>query len=74
MLLRTKYDAPLCRSLDWVLPDRGIVWLMVQGPVLAVAASLVGTALQAPNVDNPLNAASTDKLTLVLTAVFGVSV
>lgn len=74
MLLRVRYDAPFLHSLAWTMPKDGFWRYVIQGPMLAFGVALLGVALRTPQVDMPFKALMSDRFTMMLVGLFGVSI
>jgi membrane protease YdiL (CAAX protease family) len=74
LLLRVRYDAPFLPSMAWVMPKKGL-WLNVAfGPMLAFTLSMLGFALQAPTGETPFKEMMTDRWSLIVIGLFGVTI
>ncbi|MBI3683639.1 MAG: CPBP family intramembrane metalloprotease [Acidobacteria bacterium] len=74
LLFRVRYEAPFWSSLAWVMPKQGFWRAVVQGPMLAFAIAWLGIFLQTPNIDMPFRDLITDRVSMMLTGVFAVTV
>jgi hypothetical protein len=73
-LLRLRYGQPFWRSLGWKFRFRGAVPIFLGGPLLAIAVSLLGSILRAPEIPNPFEQMLQDRATLIAFAIFVVVV
>ena len=74
LLFRTQYDRPFWKSLGWTTPRLPVVWMVVAGMMAAIVVSTVGSMMRIPNQENPLTELLKDPKSLVLVAVFGITV
>ena len=72
-ILKTRYDRPVLQALGWYMPRRGMRWALLGGPALAFAVAFLGVALKTPQIEMPIKDWLTDPKSLVLTAVFAVT-
>jgi membrane protease YdiL (CAAX protease family) len=72
LLVSWRYRKPFWQSMGWVRPVRGAWWCVVGGPLLAVTVSVVGVALRAPEVPDPVKDLITGRLSLVTVMAFAV--
>ena len=54
LIVSFRHGEPFWSSLGWTLRFKGAVASVAAGPVLAVAASLLGVALRTPAAPNPI--------------------
>jgi len=69
-LISVRYRQPFWRSLGWIVPERGFIECLFGGPLLALAASLLGAALKAPQVKDPIRGLITNPISLVIVMLF----
>lgn len=74
LLFRVRYDAPFWPSLAWLMPKQGFWQAVFQGPMLAFAVALLSLALKTPQIEMPFKELVTDKVSLMLTGAFGVTI
>jgi len=74
LLFRTQYDRPFWRSLGWTTPRLPVVWMIVAGMMSAIVVSTVGSMMRIQNQENPLTELMKDPKSLMLVAVFGITV
>jgi membrane protease YdiL (CAAX protease family) len=72
LLVSWRYRKPFWQSMGWVRPVRGAWWSVVGGPLLAVTVSVLGVALRAPEVPDPVKDLITGRLSLVTVMAFAV--
>jgi len=53
LIFRARYDAPLAKSLAWIVPRRGLSLSVLLGPALAISVALLGRILNTPQIDDP---------------------
>ena len=74
MLFRAQYNRPFWRSLGWTdLPLRTTV-IIAYGVLLAFTVGVVSRLLQTPDVPTPMTKMLSDRSSIILVAVFGVTV
>ncbi|MBL8177826.1 MAG: CPBP family intramembrane metalloprotease [Bryobacterales bacterium] len=74
LLLRVRYDAPFWPSLAWTMPKQGLWRWIVVGPLLAFLVGWLGFALRTPIVEMPFKELLSDRWSLILTGLFGVTI
>jgi membrane protease YdiL (CAAX protease family) len=74
LIFRMEYGRPFWKSLGWTAPSPRFFWLVVAGLGAAIGAALVGGLLQMPDTSNPMLELMKDPTSVVLVAIFGVSV
>lgn len=74
LLLRVRYDASFWPSLAWVMPKKGLWRSILQGPALAFAIGWLGYALKTPDIEMPFKDLLSDRWSLILTGLFGVTI
>ena len=72
MIVSFRHGEPFWSSLGWTLRFRGAVLAVAAGPLLAVAASVLGVALHTPAAPNPIQEMIRDRGSLVIVVSFGV--
>src|ERR1700683_3693451 len=72
LLVSWRYRKPFWQSMGWVRPVRGAWWSVVGGPLLAVTVSVLGVALRAPEVPDPVKDLITGRVSLVTVMAFAV--
>ncbi len=73
LLISWKYGQPFWSSLGWTLRFKGALVSIILGPTLAVATSVLGVLLRAPQlVDDPIRKMITGRASLAVVTVFGV--
>lgn len=73
LLFRWQYRRPFWRSLGWTALRMPPVLVVVAGLVTAFGVSGVSLLLQTPNTANPMTDMLQDRTSLILIAVFGVT-
>lgn len=74
LLLRVRYDAAFWPSLAWIMPKHGLWRAVFQGPMLAFGVAWLGYALHTPNVEMPFKELLSDRWSLILMGLFGVTI
>jgi uncharacterized protein len=72
LLISRKYGQPFWSSLGWKLRFPGVIAAIASGPILALVISILGVALKAPVVDNPIERMITGRGSLIGVTLFGV--
>lgn len=72
-VLKLRYDRPVLQALGWFMPPRGMWSALAGGPVLAFAVALLAFAMNTPEIQMPIKDWLTEPNSLVLTAVFAVT-
>jgi uncharacterized protein len=72
LLVAWRYRKPFWRSLGWVRPVRGAWWCVVGGPLLAVSVAVLGAALRAPELPDPVKGLITGRASLIIVMIFAV--
>jgi uncharacterized protein len=70
LVVSWRHGRPFWRSLGWTLRYRGAFLYLAAGPILAIATSLLGAALHAPNVPSPIEEFIKDRSSLVIVMLF----
>jgi len=70
LVVSWRHGQPFWRSLRWTLRYRGAFLYLAAGPILAIATSLLGAALRAPNIPSPIEEFITDRSSLVIVVLF----
>jgi len=73
-LLRVEYDRPFWRSLGWRWPRFPISTTIATGTALAFTIALIGALLKTPEVPGPMTDLLNDRTSLILVAIFGVTI
>jgi membrane protease YdiL (CAAX protease family) len=68
------YGRPFWSSLGWTRPRLPAPLILGAGMGTAIAVALVGSLIQTPNTDNPLTELLKGRLSLLLMAIFGVTI
>jgi CAAX protease family protein len=66
VLLRVRYDRPFWRSLGWTVPWRFPLATLFGGPALAFAVGILGSILNTPNVNMPIQNLLADRTSVIL--------
>jgi len=69
-LISLRYRRPFWRSLGWILPERGFFGWVLGGSTLAILTSLLGAALKAPQVKDPIRGLITNRASLTVVLLF----
>ena len=72
-VLKMRYDRPVLQALGWYIPKRGLPWALVGGPVLAFGVAFLAAILRTPEIQMPIKDWLTEPNSLMLTAVFAVT-
>jgi len=72
LIVSFRHGEPFWRSLGWTLRFRGAILSLAAGPLLAVAASLLGVLLRTPAAPNPIQEMIHDRESLAIVVSFGV--
>ncbi len=72
-ILRWKYDRPFWESLAWTKTRIGVGGIMLAGLGAVVAVTMLGLVIQTPNTNNPMLDLLKDRTSIVLIAIFGVT-
>ena len=73
LLLKVHYGKPFWPSLKWVTARPGVARTILYGFVLAFAVALLGSLLRTPDLDTPMKQLLSDRGSIVLIAVFAVT-
>ena len=73
VLFRVQYDRPFWRSLGWLPMGLGATRIVVTGALLAFGVALLGALLRVPDADTPMKQLLSDRPSVFLIAVFGVT-
>jgi len=73
LLLKLHYQRPFWPSLKWVASRPGAPKTILYGFVLAFAVALLGSSLRTPDIDTPMKQLLSDRGSIVLIAVFAVT-
>jgi uncharacterized protein len=74
LMFRVQYGRPFWRSLGWTTPPIGIGAMIGCGVLAAFAVAFASRLLHTPDVPTPMTKLLADRTSLILVAVFGVSV
>jgi len=66
VLLRARYDRPFWSSLGWKVPWRYPLLSLFGGPALAFAIGILGSLLNTPNVNMPIQELLVDRPSVIL--------
>jgi membrane protease YdiL (CAAX protease family) len=69
-LISMRYRRPFWRSLGWRMPERGLIECIMGGPILAIGTSILGAALKAPTVKDPIRGLISGRGSLVVVLFF----
>jgi len=73
-IFRLQYDRPFWRSLAWIPFRLPPLWPVILGFSTAIVVSLVGVLIRVPTAENPMTQLLKDRTSMVMIALFGVSV
>lgn len=73
-LLRLEYGQPFWRSLGWRRSRTPILATITAGIALAFTVAVIGALLKTPEVPGPMKELLTDRLSLIVVAIFGVTI
>jgi len=71
MVIAWKDEQPFWASISWTMKFRGAFGFVFVGPILAIAVSVLGVLLRAPEVDNPIQRMITGRSSFGVVVVFG---
>jgi uncharacterized protein len=72
-IFHLEYGRPFWKSLAWTKGRLPWVWVVLAGVASVAAVSVLGTAIQTPNTSNPMLDLLKDRTSIVLIAIFGVT-
>jgi membrane protease YdiL (CAAX protease family) len=72
-ILRLQYDRPFWASLAWTKPRLAPGWILLAAVGTVIAVSLLGVAIHTPNSKNAIVDLLKDRTSIVLVALFGVT-
>ena len=70
LLIAVRYRRPFWRSLGWIFPERGFVGWLLAGSGLAILISVLGAALKAPQIKDPIRGLITNPASLIVVLLF----
>jgi membrane protease YdiL (CAAX protease family) len=73
-IFRVQYDRPFWHSLAWLPYRLPPLWPVLLGMFTAILVNLVGLLIQVPNTENPMTQLLKERSSMILLAVFGVTV
>jgi membrane protease YdiL (CAAX protease family) len=73
LIFRRYYGRPFWESLRWVPAGASLPFVATCGILLAFAVMLASVALKTPDINTPMKEALSDKASVVLLAVFGIT-
>lgn len=73
MIFLAQYGRPFWRSLSWRPPRLPVLTIMMLGILTAVGVALASFLLRTPDVANPMTEMMRDPTSLILMAVFGIT-
>lgn len=73
LIFRLQYDRPMWRSLGWNPLRLPPLIIVIAGLLTAFAVSFFGAVLQTPNVSNPMTRMMEDRGSVILLAIFGIT-
>lgn len=73
LLLRIEYGRRFWTSLGWRWPTAPLPVVVASGTALAVAIGILGALLKAPEAPGPMKELLSDRLSLIVVAIFGVT-
>ena len=68
------YGRPFWQSLAWTPPRMPVLMIVSAGMGAALVVAMVGTFIQTPTTENPMTQLLKDRLSIVLMAIFGVTI
>ena len=74
LLFRWQYDRPFWRSLGWTTLSLSPMLIVIAGLMTAFGVSGVSLLLKTPNTSNPMTEMLQDPASLILVAVFGLTI
>jgi membrane protease YdiL (CAAX protease family) len=73
MILRVQYGRPFWRSLGWIESGIPVMRIVLLGLGTAIALAMLATVIGTPTTDNPMTELLKDRVSVILIAVFGVT-
>lgn len=73
-MFRLQYGRPFWRSLGWVPHRLPPLWPVILGMFTALMVNLIGLLIRVPNTENPMTELLKDRGSVILIAIFGVTV
>jgi membrane protease YdiL (CAAX protease family) len=73
LLFKLQYGRPFWSSLGWVRTGQSFARLVIPGVLVAFGVALLSVVLRTPNIDTPMKALLTDRTSMLLLAVFGIT-
>ncbi|HWB85914.1 MAG TPA: CPBP family intramembrane glutamic endopeptidase [Bryobacteraceae bacterium] len=73
-IFRLQYGRPFWRSLGWVDSHMPVLQLVIYGMLAAFAVALASTFLKMPETDTPMKELLSDRTSMILIGIFGVTV
>lgn len=74
LIFRVQYDRPLWSSLAWRPMRLPFSWVVISGLGTALLVGLISTPLGVPNTSNPMTELMSDRTSVILLAIFGITV
>ena len=74
MIFRVQYQRPFWRSLGWNKLGAPFLWLVIAGCATAVGVAFATYLVRVPTTSNPMTELMHDRASIVLLAIFGVTV
>jgi membrane protease YdiL (CAAX protease family) len=73
LIFRVQYDRPFWRSLGWTHMDVPFLWLVIFGFTTAITVAMATYLVHVPTTANPMTELLSDRTSIVLLAIFGVT-
>ncbi len=73
LILRLQYKRPFWRSLGWIGFNTPVLWVILSGLASALTVAMIGALLGAPNTPNAVTDLMSDRASLLILTVFGVT-
>jgi membrane protease YdiL (CAAX protease family) len=73
LIFRLQYERPFWRSLAWTSPPLPFLWMVIAGLAAALGVALLAGLMHMPDTGNPLTELLQDRVSMILVAVFGIT-
>lgn len=72
-IFRWEYDRPFWSSLAWTRTKLPVLWTVIAGLVAAFGIAMASYVIRTPNTSNPMTELMQDRISVILLAIFGVT-